>query len=445
MSTKRAVEPPEGPRYRDVVEIVMRLRREGAEAFLVGGCVRDMVLGRRPKDYDIATSARPEVVTDIFERTVPVGKAFGVVHVRVSGRSYEVATFRKDLSYRDGRRPEGVVFCTAEEDVARRDFTVNGLLFDPETCEVLDHTGGLDDLDARLLRAIGDPAERFGEDHLRLLRAVRFAVELDFEIDRDTWAAVCALPENLKRISAERIRDELKRIFSSPDPIRGLDLLFESGLLQVILPELGAGRRAIELVAEARARLARIHGVCAVDLSLALAATLLPLSTAGCKLVSTDGSRSRLEDAMPEVSSALSRLRLSRETERRVMGAVAVARCLLDDEVRSSRPHVRLRLLRWPGARDGLSLARAEAGRLGGAAAEEVERCLAGLESLSREDYRPAPLVTGEDLKALGLTPGPDFARILRAVEDAQLDGELTDQEEALELVRKLSIQQCST
>ena len=440
MSATRALEPPEGPRYRDVVRIVERLRAEGAEAYLVGGCVRDLVLGRRPKDYDVATSARPEVVTRVFARTVPVGKAFGVVHVRMSGRSYEVATFRKDLDYRDGRRPEGVVFCSAEQDVARRDFTVNGLLYDPETSEVVDHSDGLEDLDAGILRAIGDPFERFAEDHLRLLRAVRFAVELDFEIDPATWEAVCALSDRLQKISAERVREELRRIFASPDPVRGLDLLSEGGLLQVTLPEVAPGERGSGVIAGGRARLVLLRDRGAVDLPLALGALLLSLAPEAGDLVSSDGRRSLLEAAMPAARSAVSRLRLSRATEHRVMGAVAVAACLLDPAVRGDEPHVRLRLLRWAGAPEGLALASVEAERAGGPEAEQIGRFVADLEALSPADYRPPPLLTGEDLKALGLPPGPSYARILRVVEDAQLDGVVKDHGEALALARKLSV-----
>jgi poly(A) polymerase len=221
-------------------EIVARLQQARFAAFWVGGCVRDFLLGREPQDFDIATDAKPEQVEKLFKRTIAVGKKFGVIVVVESKHQFQVATFRAEADYKDGRRPETVRFANAETDALRRDFTVNGLFYDPISKKPHDWVGGEKDLRAKIIRTIGKPEERFGEDHLRLLRAVRFAAQLDFEIDPKTFAAVKKLAPKIKLISAERIRDELLKLFQPPHAARGLVLLRDSGLLGFILPELVA-------------------------------------------------------------------------------------------------------------------------------------------------------------------------------------------------------------
>ncbi len=221
-------------------DITRRLCAQGHVAYFAGGCVRDLLRGQVPKDIDIATDARPEDVQKIFPRTYAVGAHFGVIVVLENGLQFEVATFRSDGIYLDGRRPVEVHFATAEEDAARRDFTINGMFFDPEKQEVIDFVGGRVDLEERLIRAIGDPAQRFAEDRLRVLRAVRFATVLEFEIEPATWNAVGSQAASINEISAERIREELVRIFLSPHRARGWDLLDASGLMRAILPELDA-------------------------------------------------------------------------------------------------------------------------------------------------------------------------------------------------------------
>jgi len=228
------------PSRTTAVEIVRRLQTAGFSAFWVGGCVRDLLLGREPQDYDIATSALPEQVEKLFKRTVAVGRKFGVMVVVESSRQFQVATFRAEADYQDGRRPTKVLFSNAEADAQRRDFTVNGLFYDPLTKQLHDWVGGKKDLEAKIIRTIGSPEERFAEDHLRLLRAVRFAAQLDFEIEPQTFAAVRALAPKIERISAERIRDELLKLFAPPHAARGLVLLRDSGLLPGVLPELTA-------------------------------------------------------------------------------------------------------------------------------------------------------------------------------------------------------------
>ena len=222
------------------IEIVERLQKVGHSAFWVGGCVRDFLLGREPGDYDIATSARPEQVEKLFKRTVAVGRKFGVMVVVENGQPFQVATFRAEADYRDGRHPEQVTFGDAKADAQRRDFTVNGLFYDPVAEKIHDWIGGEKDLRAKIIRTIGVPEERFAEDHLRLLRAVRFAAQSGFEIEPQTFAAVRALAPKIELISAERIRDELIKLFSPPHAARGLVLLRDSGLLPGVLPELVA-------------------------------------------------------------------------------------------------------------------------------------------------------------------------------------------------------------
>ena len=224
---------------RDIVlDLLRRLQEAGHEAYLVGGCVRDELRGMAPQDYDMATSARPEEVEALFPQTHAVGKSFGVILVVEHGHTFEVATFRAESDYTDGRRPNTVTFSDAQTDASRRDFTVNGLFMDPLSDTVHDWVGGQEDLEKRRLRTIGHPTERFNEDHLRLLRAVRLAAQLDFEIDPATFAAVRDMADHITRVSAERIRDELVKLFRPPYAARGLDLLHESGLLAQVLPEL---------------------------------------------------------------------------------------------------------------------------------------------------------------------------------------------------------------
>src|SRR5438876_9932296 len=215
-------------------EIVTRLRAAGHIAYFAGGCVRDIARHQTPKDFDIATDARPEAVQEIFARTYAVGAHFGVIVVLENGFQFEVATFRSDDAYVDGRRPSAVHFSSPEEDAKRRDFTINGMFYDPVTDEVIDFVGGRADLDGKIIRAIGDPAQRFAEDRLRILRAVRFATVLGFEIEPLTWDAVVARAPSINEISAERIREELVRIFMSPKRVRGWDLLDASGLMRAI-------------------------------------------------------------------------------------------------------------------------------------------------------------------------------------------------------------------
>ena len=231
-------DPPPG--YASAQEIVHRLRLAGHQAYVVGGGVRDLVMGVAPKDFDIVTSALPEETRGLFSRTIPVGADFGVIIVRHRGESHEVATFRTDGDYTDGRRPDWVQFGTLEDDVSRRDFTINGLVLDPETREVFDHTGGLEDINRRVLRTIGDPAARFAEDALRLLRAIRFACRLGFTIDAETRRALVAATPTIRRVSQERVLQELEAMWGHPARAQALRELHDTGLLGRVLPVVDA-------------------------------------------------------------------------------------------------------------------------------------------------------------------------------------------------------------
>src|SRR5213594_4093853 len=237
---------PLSPMEMTARDVVARLRESGHIAYFAGGCVRDMVRDRIPKDFDIATDARPEVVQQLFSRTHAVGVHFGVILVLENNFQFEVATFRSDDAYIDGRHPSAVHFSSPEEDAKRRDFTINGMFYDPVAEKVIDFVGGCADIDAKLVRAIGNPAQRFAEDRLRMLRALRFATVLDYQIDQKTWRALATSADSINQISAERIRDELVRIFLSPNRVRGWDLLDSSGLMRAILPELEAMKGVLQ-------------------------------------------------------------------------------------------------------------------------------------------------------------------------------------------------------
>src|SRR6185436_9934866 len=219
------------------IEVITELRRHGYEAYFVGGCVRDMVMQIEPADYDIATSARPEQIVQIFPRTESIGAQFGVVLVIQRGHPFEVATFRSDEAYVDGRRPTGVVFTDAKTDVLRRDFTINGLLFDPISKTILDYVSGQDDIQSKIVRAIGDPARRFEEDKLRILRGIRFGARLGYTIEPETWKAVCAMVPQIHQVSVERIQGEIVRILTEGQARTGFQMLYDSGLLREVLPE----------------------------------------------------------------------------------------------------------------------------------------------------------------------------------------------------------------
>lgn len=389
------------------IEIVGELRARGHEAYLVGGCVRDMVMRLEPSDYDIATSAAPEEVMRIFPHTEPIGAQFGVVLVIHRGRPFEVATFRSDDAYVDGRRPTGVTFSDARTDVLRRDFTINGLLYDPIENRVIDYVSGQEDIRLGIVRAIGDPVRRFTEDKLRLMRAVRFAARFGYAVEPATWDAVRRLAPEIGQVSAERIRDELTRILTDGRAQAGGRLLKEAGLLAKILPELSWNERLDRALGMIPAR---------IEADFALGVVLHQL-------------------APGTVQSICERLKLSRaETAHAVSLIQSLA---VFPSLRALPVSALKRLLRTPRFAEHLELARIQAVSAGNELGDVDFAAARMSEWAAPEDLAPAPLLTGDDLIDLKLAPGPLFRTILTRVEDEQLEGRLTTRDQALDFVRR--------
>lgn len=400
------------------------------------------MLGRTPKDYDVATSARPEEVLRLLPDAIPVGAAFGVVRVRVGEHWIEVATFRTEGPYLDGRHPAEVHYASAREDVLRRDFTINGLLLDPLTGKLIDWVNGQRDLAERRIRTIGDPQQRFQEDRLRMLRAVRLAVELDFAIEPETFAAIRSLADRIRTTSWERIRDELTRILSSPRRAHGLRLLDASGLLAHILPEVAAMKGVPQPLKYHPEGDVFEHTVRVLEALRTPTVTLAwgaLLHDVGKPLTLTWDGRARFpghDRVGAEVAREIcSRLRLSHQETERIVTLVR-DHMRLSDLPRMREGKRRLFFAR-PDFEELLELYRADCVASNGDLTT-YEWILTRCQELRPEDINPPRLLTGRDLIALGLTPGPIFRELLAAVRDAQLEGRVHSQREALELVREL-------
>ena len=432
------------PMEKTAREIAARLRENDYIAYFAGGCVRDMVRGLTPKDYDIATDARPEAVQKLFPRTYAVGAHFGVIIVLGNGFQFEVATFRSDEGYIDGRHPSAVRFSSPEEDAKRRDFTINGMFYDPVAEEVIDFVGGRADIAAKLVRAIGDPAERLAEDRLRMLRAVRFATVLDYKIDSGTWKALVANAPSINQISAERIRDELVRVLTSPNRVRGWDLLDSSGLMRVILPEIDAMKGCLQpeqfhpegdVFQHTRLMLQFLPEK--VSVPLVFSVLLHDVAKPRTATVDETGrirfsGHDRLGAEMTE--EIMRRLRFSgAEIEATVE---MVRQHMVFKDVPKMRVAKLKRFMARPTFEDELELHRVDcegSHRM----LDNYEFLLRKREEFANEPIIPLPLVRGDDLIALGLRPGPKFGEILEAVETQQLEGSLRTREEALEWVKR--------
>ena len=425
-------------------EIAARLRENGHMAYFAGGCVRDMVRGLTPKDYDIATDARPEAVQKLFPRTYAVGAHFGVIIVLENGFQFEVATFRSDEGYIDGRHPSAVQFSSPEEDAKRRDFTINGMFYDPVAEEVIDFVGGRADIAAKLVRAIGDPAERLAEDRLRMLRAVRFATVLDYKIDNGTWKALVANAPSINQISAERIRDELVRILTSPNRVRGWDLLDSSGLMRVILPEIDAMKGCLQPE--------QFHPEGDVFQHTRLMLQFLPEKVSvplvfSVLLHDVAKPRTATVDETGRIRFS-GHDRLGAEMTEEIMRRLRFSGAEIDATVEMVRQHMVFkdvpkmrvaklkRFMARPTFEDELELHRVDcegSHRM----LDNYEFLLRKREEFANEPIIPLPLVRGDDLIALGLKPGPKFGEILEAAETQQLEGKLRTREEALEWVKR--------
>lgn len=395
------------------IEVVRRLRDRGFEALWAGGCVRDFVLGRIPKDYDVATTARPEEIRDVFgqRRTVAVGAAFGVIAVLgpEEAGQIDVATFRQDIGYSDSRHPDAVEFSTPQADAQRRDFTINGLFYDPLAHGVIDYVGGQADLAGGIVRAIGDPLARFAEDKLRLLRAVRFTATFGFELETATRQAICEMAAEVTRVSSERIAAELRRMLIDDSRTRAVRLLDDAGLLKAILPELSTVGNDWLFTLKVLDKL---------DLPT------FPLALA-----------TLLHSLTPEVVYEICRRwKLSNHDTQTTRWLVANQNVLVEArEMAWSRLQ---RILISDGIDELLELHDAVAWAADSATAH-VEHCRRLLE-MPREELDPAPLLTGNDLISHGVRRGKQYQQLLEAVRDAQLDGKITTKTEALALVDQL-------
>jgi len=422
--------------------IVDKLRHHGHEAFFAGGSVRDLLLRRKPQDIDIATSAVPEQVRQLFPHSSMIGARYGVVQVRLYGHSYEVTTFRTEGPYLDGRRPSSVTFSSPEQDARRRDFTINGLFYDPVAERIIDYVRGRADIHSRIIRTIGRPEDRFAEDKLRMLRAVRFACSLDFAIEPATWEAIREHSGEIKLVSWERIRDEILKLLTGPDPSRGLDLLRDSGLLRWILPEVDAMRGVPQPPNYHPEGDVYTHTKLALGLlrrpspELALAALLHDVGKPP-----TYSLEDRIRfDGHVEVGARIAaeicrRLRLSNQQTEHVVDLVL--HHLRFMHVKEMRQSTLKRFLSKENFRDHLELHRVDC-LSSHRDLEGYRYCLEKLRELEREPPPREPLVRGDDLIDLGYGPGPLFKQILSAVEDMRLEGLVRTREEALEQIRKL-------
>ncbi|MGA3046574.1 MAG: CCA tRNA nucleotidyltransferase [Terracidiphilus sp.] len=471
--------------FEAALGIVERLRAAGYEAYFAGGCVRDLLLGREPSDYDVATSATPDVVLEMFPRTFAVGAHFGVVLIATGGAAdaaggaetkpdyvlTEVATFRSDGAYSDGRHPDAVRYTlSAEEDVKRRDFTINGLLIDPlrgtglqeaghsaplrfaqddsaikeeVRAAVIDFVGGVRDLEAGVARAIGRAEERFEEDHLRMLRAVRFAARFEFELEAGTKAAVRWLASRISAVSRERVRDELTKMLTEGHARRAFELLDETGLLPEVLPEI-ARMKGVEQPAQYHPEgdvwvhtlglLGQLQAGCSA--TLAWGALLHDVGKPATFRRAPDRIRfdGHVEVGMAVGAEILRRFRFSNEETRQVLALVENHMRFADAE--RMKASTLKRFFRLPAFEEHLALHRMDC-IAGSGNLEHWELVRERWQTMPEEAVRPKPLITGRELIAAGYTPGAGFKEMLRAVEDAQLEGTIATEDEALGLVRE--------
>ncbi len=463
----RQIAESESPSAGFSTTIVQTLRQRGFQAYLVGGCVRDLLLGREPKDYDVATNATPQQVMTIFPETYAVGAQFGVVLVPVPGpppervvasnvstdksaafsshaHAVEVATFRSDIGYSDGRHPDEVRFSQdPREDVARRDFTINGMLLDPVSGEVLDFVGGRRDLEDKIVCAIGDPERRFAEDKLRMLRAVRFAARFEYAIEPATFAAIQKLAGEISAVSRERVRDELTRMLTEGHARRAFLMLDESGLLREVLPEISAMKGVQQppqfhpegdVFVHTLLLLENLPRPCPP--ALAWGALLHDVGKPATFRVAPDRIRfdGHVDVGAKMAEEICKRLRFSGDDTAHVL-ALVDNHMRFGDATRMSESTLK-KFLRMPQFDQHLALHRADSLASNGNLST-YEFVKEKLTAIPPEKMRPAPLLSGDDLIAAGHVPGPKFREILEAVEDAQLEDRLGSKQSALEFVRR--------
>jgi len=432
----------QGEIHEAAFEIVKHLTDRGHKAYYAGGCVRDRIMGLQPQDIDIATDASPQQIISYFPRTVAVGEQFGVVLVLKGTNQFEVATFRSDGAYSNGRHPDEVAFCGAQEDVLRRDFTINGLLYDPHTETVLDYVSGIADIRNRMIRCIGEPVHRFKEDSLRLIRGVRFAARFGFEIEPWTFIAMRILRETIHRVSAERKRDELTKILTKPNAAQGFRLLDETGLLKELLPEVHAMKGVVQSDQYHPEGDVWMHTLLMLQqlrepsIAFAWATLLHDVGKPATFEWTPEKIRFHRHNAVgAEMAESICRRLKMKNSDIELIRSL-VAGHMKFVEAKKMRLSTLKKFLSQSHFDRHMALHRldciASHGNL------EIHRfCIEQLEHLSTEQLAPSPLINGHDLIQLGYTPGPIFQQILAHVSEAQLEEKIETREQALELVRK--------
>ncbi|MBI5359572.1 MAG: CCA tRNA nucleotidyltransferase [Planctomycetes bacterium] len=429
-------------KYTTAAEIVTRLQTAGFEAYFAGGCVRDKMLGKEPDDYDVATNAVPDVIEKMFPKTIAVGKAFGVIIVLKNGIEVEVATFRADGHYTDGRHPDSVTFSDLKTDVERRDFTINGMMEDPVKGEIIDLVGGREDLKKGIIRCIGAPVSRFTEDRLRMLRAIRFACQLGFRVDHAIISAIKQMADKITSVSWERIRIEIEKILTSNNRGKGIRMMDEFGLLKHVLPEVSK-MKGVQQPPEFHPEgdvyehtLIALDSLEKPDFILALSVLLHDAGKPDTFMI-TDRIRFNEHEFYGEriAEKVCRRLKMSRDDIEKVKWLIS--KHMIFKDVTKMRQSTLKRLLREEYFEELAQLCRADKKAMG-AGMEELDYCEQKKREFHEAELKPKPFLRGQDLLEMGLEPGPAFTDLLRAAEDAQLEGALKSKEEAIEFVRKM-------
>ena len=424
---------------KNAEEIVRTLTEKGYIAYFAGGCVRDMIMSIEPKDYDITTNAKPEDIKRLFKRTILVGEKFGVIVVVKDGINYEVATFRSEIGYKNGRHPDKVIFTDEKEDVKRRDFTINGLLFDTLENRIIDYVGGKDDINNKIIRTIGNPFERFNEDKLRMMRAVRLAVKFDFDIEENTFNAVKCKGFEISEISKERIRDELVKILTEGAAERGIKLLDKAGMLKVILPEV-ADMKGVE-----QPKIFHpegdvfTHTVLMLDLmenpsvELAMAVLLHDIGKPETFEVKDRIRFNEHTDVGVKIASDIcKRLRFTNKEIEYILNLIK--NHLKFKDVMKMKKSTLKRFLSMDKFEEHLELHRLDC-LASHKNLANWEYCKKMMKEITIEEVKPERLINGDDLINAGFTPGPLFKEILNYIEDEQLEGRIKDKNEAMNLV----------
>jgi tRNA nucleotidyltransferase/poly(A) polymerase len=435
-------------------KIALKLRDKGFDSYFVGGCVRDLILKDKPLDYDITTSATPEQIIELFPHTIEVGMAFGVIIVVENGFQYELATFRNDGVYLDGRRPDGVIFSSFEEDVKRRDFTINGLLLNPVTMDIIDLVNGLEDIENGIIRAIGDPHKRFEEDKLRLLRAVRFASRLKFKIEKNTWNGIKKLHKDIIQVSKERIREEIEKIILDPNRVDGLKLLFESGLLKSVLPDIyflkdieqpplfhpeGNVLNHIFLVLENMNR--------TITPELAWAGLLHDVGKKHTFKIINNKETFHKHESFGALKSEeiLEDLKASRNLIVNVSSLIKDHMKLVSVKVMKDSKFLKMLAKEFKGGKEGsreyfrtlLELNRIDSLSSNGSL-EHYNYAKERMENFDKGEEKVKCFISGKDLIQLGIKPGPIYKELLDEIYNAQLESLINSREEALVFTHSL-------